>query len=654
MATDTGKQAAADAHCSGLIVTIRMLRSPSATDPCDGVDSNCDGIVEIWYLDGDGDGYGVTGSNVIACVQPAGYAPLGGDCNDADVLFHPLAFEGCDTLDNDCNGIAEITTDGFACTHFDPCVLQAYVVDCTCVPLNSLPDLDGDGFCALTDCNDADPTINIYAAELCDGIDNDCDGLVDEGFETYADSDGDGFGDPNIIMPCDTPGIANNLDRDDSNAALHPGALEICDGLDNDCDGAVDEGFDIDGDGFTPCTGDRNDADPNIFPGQGCVSCSTADLAWLASGNTPTQFCVSGCSATTLEEIQLCLVECYTQVGLSEPCATCLVEYQLCVGIECAVCATDPNSPECILCRQTTGCDSAYSACSGLQDIDSDGYFAPFDCDDNNAAVYPDAPEGCTIDGLDNDCDGQVDEDAIMDNDGDGYTLCTGDRNNTDASVFPGAPELCDGMDNDCNGLVDEGFTLFFRDFDGDGYGDPQVPQLCNATGGVANQLDRDDGEPTVYIGAPELCDGIDNDCDGQVDEVISEDADADGYTICSGDCDDNDPAIRPEAIEVCDGVGYNCNGLADEGFDADGDGLSDCVDGCPFFLGDVGSPCVIIPGELVPTGIINATCTCTVSCSQSIVIDLRADLNSQEASFIIRTEGSSVSFARAEAFLLA
>jgi len=62
----------------------------------------------------------------------------------------------------------------------------------------------------------------------------------------------------------------------------------------------------------------------------------------------------------------------------------------------------------------------------------------------------------------------------------------------------------------------------------------------------------------------------------------------------------------------------------------------------------------VIIPGELVPTGIINATCTCTVSCSQSIVIDLRTDLNSQEASFIIRTEGSSVSFARAEAFLLA
>jgi len=552
--------------------------NPGAADPCDALDQDCSGgpFPTTWYLDADGDGFGNEFESTSDCSQPIGYVNNSSDCDDANDLVFPgsgcgqcgqgeqawVATHELDLLNaiaqctGDCSGSGD--PDCFhTCLQDQGVPLSAVCLSCvddyrTCVQTNCANfclqnpelcgvcglltgcvadlgaclgqiDLDGDGAWAGSDCDDTNANVSPFAQEVCDGLDNDCDGLVDEGFQQqYADNDGDGYGDLLQPLPCDTPGVAN--------------------------------------------AGDCNDNDPNIFPGEGCVSCSAADLAWLASGNTPAQYCVSNCSGPTLEEIEVCLVDCYTQVGLSEPCATCLVEYQLCVGVECAVCAADPNSPECILCRQTTGCDATFSACSGLQDNDSDGYFAPYDCDDSNASVHPDALEGCMVDGLDNDCDGQIDEDAILDVDNDGFTLCDGDCNDQNDAVNPNTTEICDGIDNNCNGLVDEGFTLYFRDFDGDGYGDPEVPQLCVALGGVTNQLDCSDNDPTIFQGAPELCDGIDNDCDGTVDEGLEDDVDSDSFTVCAGDCDDTDPTVFPGAPEVCDGVDNDCNGQVDEG----------------------------------------------------------------------------------------
>ncbi len=124
--------------------------------------------------------------------------------------------------------------------------------DCDGVLLPGEEDLDGDGVlgCA-SDCDDTNPDTYPSAPEVCDGEDNDCDGVIPD---DEADADGDGY------RVCDG-------DCDDANADTYPGATELCDGLDNDCDGLVEQGGDdLDGDGVSAC-GDCDDNDPSVYPG---------------------------------------------------------------------------------------------------------------------------------------------------------------------------------------------------------------------------------------------------------------------------------------------------------------------------------------------------------------------------------------------------
>lgn len=159
-------------------------------------------------------------------------------------------------------------------------------------------DADGDGYPVDVDCRDDDGAIHPGADELCDGLDNDCDGMSDEdvGFRYYGDADGDGFGDPDIFDDlCEAQGgVPNGDDCDDTDRNVNPNADELCDGFDNDCDGLVDDldddrrdpptwYLDADGDGYggsrlsiASCTApvafvdgasDCDDLDPLVSPG---------------------------------------------------------------------------------------------------------------------------------------------------------------------------------------------------------------------------------------------------------------------------------------------------------------------------------------------------------------------------------------------------
>lgn len=166
--------------------------------------------------------------------------------------------------------------------------------------------------------------------------------------------------------------------------------------------------------------------------------------------------------------------------------------------------------------------------------------------------------------------------DARLDIDGDGVPYPT-DCAPDDARVHPGASETCDGVDEDCDGEVDNDATdapTWYADADSDGHGAATAPiTACEAPSGtVALNDDCDDADPAFYTGAPETdCENTyDYNCDGSVG---GSDADGDGYAACE-DCDDHNAAISPGATEDCSTVGDdNCDD------DLNGVGAVDCVD---------------------------------------------------------------------------
>ncbi|MFN3532342.1 MAG: MopE-related protein [Candidatus Brocadia sp.] len=181
-----------------------------------------------------------------------------------------------------------------------------------------------------------------------------------------------------------------------------------------------------------------------------------------------------------------------------------------------------------------------HEICTGGQDDDGDGLV---DCEDSDCACdlacAPTHETSCT-NGVDDDCDGLIDcqdPDCPLDKDGDGYyaSPCGQDCDDTDASVYPGAPEICDGKDNDCDNQVDEGVkNTYYRDADGDGYGDPDnTTQACSQPPGyVTNNQDCDDTNANVNPGGAEICNDLaDNDCDGLTD---CDDADCESDPACA------------------------------------------------------------------------------------------------------------------------
>ncbi len=555
------------------------LKAHTVPESCNGVDDDCDGLIDEQFSDLDGDlqadcvdedddndGVLDPEDNCPVTANPSqtdldgdgiGDAceddtdgdldPNGSDCQPQDPTVHHGAQEACNGKDDNCNGIADegypdANGNGQAdCIDADddgdgvpdpedncPLVANPEQVDTDKDGKGNACDADddGDGDPDVTDCKPLDPTVHGAATESCDGKDNDCDSLVDEenaeGCTTYyfnTDSDGHGLSQLSKCL-CEPKSPYSALepgDCDDTNAAIYPGANEWCNGKDDDCDGAVDEA-------------------PAI-----------------------------GCNKLYLDQDK-------DGVGAGE---------------------------EVCLCGTPVG----YAAAAG-------------DCDDADATVKPGALEQC--DGKDNNCDSKVDEAGslgcsphYLDADGDGYgvqgtNLClcgpegdhtataTGDCNDGDEAVHPMALEVCNGKDDNCNGQVDEGTkSTFYKDNDADGYGTPNDKlDACQAPDGyVAAGTDCNDFNGSIHPNAAELCNDIDDDCDGIADDGLPKsnlyaDNDGDGhgatgavawpkclpedgelpagYALIKDDCDDSDATVFPGAALLCDGKDNNCDGTVD------------------------------------------------------------------------------------------
>ncbi|MFH1469653.1 MAG: MopE-related protein, partial [Pseudomonadota bacterium] len=228
--------------------------NPAATEVCDGVDDDCSGVIDddyaadapTWYSDTDADGYGDAAVTAIACSQPTGFVPDTTDCDDTSAAVNPAATEACNGYDDDCDGTVDEAGASGEATWYADADADGYgnplITDIACSqPTGFVPD--------ATDCDDTDAAVNPGADELCNGVDDDCDGDVDEDDATdattwYPDADGDGYGDSSSGAPaCAAPSgtLSDGSDCDDGDAAIHPTATELCDGIDDDCDGTTDD-----------------------------------------------------------------------------------------------------------------------------------------------------------------------------------------------------------------------------------------------------------------------------------------------------------------------------------------------------------------------------------------------------------------------------
>ncbi len=516
--------------------------------PYDGIDQDCSGTD---LDDQDGDGH-------------AGLLAGGDDCDDADPDTYPGAVETCDERDNDCDGTpndglqscsvevcdgTDNDGDGLVDEGFDQD--QAGGVDCT--------DDDGDGYSEMEgDCDDTSAQTYPGATDIpYDGTDQDCIG------GDLADLDHDGYPSQDAGGP----------DCDDSNPSIHPGAPEKCDAKDNDCNGEVDEGTDLDGiggpdcddqdgDGYSEQEGDCGDEDPSVYP---------------VAQEIPYDGVDQDCSGADLTDVDGDGIDATAAGG-----ADCLDDDpQSYPGAE-EWCDGRDND-----CDETTdeGFDDDGIGGPDCSDDDLDGQTEDQgDCNDEDPTIALAAPEVC--DGKDNDCNGETDEGYdqdgaggtdCIDDDGDGTSEDEGDCDDTTAAINPAAPETCDGVDNNCDGSVDEGFDL-------DGTGGPDCSD-DDHDGFSEDEGDCDDTSRDVHPGSIEIpYNGIDDDCsDGDL-----VDSDGDGYlAVAAGgeDCDDTNPKVYPGAQEIAyNGVDEDCNGsdYADadlDGHPAESAGGDDCDD---------------------------------------------------------------------------
>ncbi len=604
---------------------------PTGAEICDGLDNDCNGAVDD------------------ALTPPAGTCPSLGVCADLAprcdgaagwTCDFPATYEAggetsCDGLDNDCDGETDNTAAGCTCAvgaeqacgsdegecspglqtctaqGWGPCVGEVAAVEETCDGLDN--DCDGDtdeelqapaeqcppadGVCADSaavcrgaegwDC--AAPETFEEVETLCDGLDNDCDGETDEGLEPGAELD-----------PCLAEGVCGGVQPQCAGAAgwtcAYPDTYEAeeqsCDGEDNDCDGETDEALAPPAD--TSCSS------YGVCAGTTLV-CAGAD-GWICPYPDTYQASETVCDGLDNDCDQL--VDeipggCECSNGAVRPCGSdvgaCVAGSQLCIDGHWADCqgAVGPTEEACdgidndcneqvddgldapAALRQQGVCQGLRQVCSG-----ADGWVEP---DYAAVAGYESPEQAC--DGLDNDCDGTADAQCAC---APGATApcgtdvgpCTLGQRTCDpqgqwgpclGGIGPEA-ETCDGVDNNCNGLVDDPFRIGTRC----GVG------LCQ--GGVIECAALDEVICSTMPGGShdrslaETCNGVDDDCDGATDEEIVAPLSDLQDGVCRGAhkvCGAEAGWLEPDYTRVvedyaaeeqdCDGLDNDCDGSVDE-----------------------------------------------------------------------------------------
>ncbi len=484
---------------------------PGAPEVCDGVDNDCDpetpaeprgapGCVKH-YTDGDGDGFGHPLKSRCQCAPDEEYTSLeGSDCDDTDELAFPAAAERCNRVDDDCDGLTDEQAEApgecpedcgtdlecartcnarvacsSECGAGEQLCVDGQLEACDAPPLNEC--LDATDGCTPFETCEACPEL---PEEVCNGVDDDCDGEVDEGVlaELYADADGDGYGRSDPLT--DHSGCAGEEgfatlpgDCDETEPAVHPNAVESCNGVDDDCDGDSDEDFEELG---AACDGPDSDKCANgLFEcaeGGGGVVCgaeSKVDIVERCTGLD------DDCDGETDEDWPLVGKPC--DGGDQDSCED--GTWRCTAGEDDVVC----EDPEDLLVER----------CNGIDD----------DCDNETDEQWP------TLGDL---CDG---EDA--DHCSRGQVVCTEDGSDTRClETAEVTLERCNGVDDDCDSGVDEDWPDLGNTCDGadadlcrDGF------VACRGDGSGAHCTDDD-------YSKSETCNGEDDDCDGQTDEAFT------------------------------------------------------------------------------------------------------------------------------------
>ncbi len=492
-----------------------------------------------WYLDADGDSFGNENYTLIQCEQPNDYVLVAEDCDDSRYDINPIGLEICDTVDNDCDGLIDAADDSM-----DPTTVGTWYVDA-----------DGDGYgeanstaieaCEMPsghtwnqeDCNDQDAAINPGMQEVCDedNTDEDCSGGADDNDINGADGkqvlfydlDGDDHGDASALPMewCDPPGYTHPSfdDCNDTDASINPSATEVCNEVDDNCDGDIDENVtttfyaDVDSDGF----------------GDAAV---TTDACTAPSGYV---------SDST---------DCNDALDTVHPSGT-----ESCYTAHDDDCDGDTNDADAFGCSDynldsdgdgygtsSTGCYCVPDALYSVVDAT--------DCDDTNLLVNPGVNEDCNT-AYSDDCDSET-NDAFADDcehyyydyDGDGYGVATNSTCVCEATGLYNTQETGDCDDNDSTvspafnscgmyGTIDNsealgqlsiwysgsysGLSPFQGDLDGDGYTDL-----------LLSQHDHDNHTGAVRVVLGPITGSVDYATDGDVELLGSNTMDEAGKYI--------------------------------------------------------------------------------------------------------------------------